>query len=195
MKGKFCLSLFALCALMFGNAIGQERSYGQEQSYGQEPYYLQEGSYVETYSVKKADSFNYLKLGVGGAKGGVGPSIGIGRRFGMEGAAIDVSANWTGSNRTGYFSLPKMLYLSYLTPNCPSSFYYGAGLSFGGIGAKCHTFSGLLAEGAVGYEFQRDSDVKLFAELDFSHGVVPFSSKHGFNGFNPAIAFSVGAGF
>jgi hypothetical protein len=177
MKGKFCLSLLALCALMFGTAIGQE------------------DNYTETYGVRKADSFNYLKLGAGGAKGGVGPAIGIGRRIGMEGAAIDISTNWYGSRKTGYFSLPKMLYLSYLTPNCDSSFYYGGGLSFGGIGSKGHTFSGLLAEAAVGYEFQRDSDVKLFAQLDFSHGIVPFSSKHGFHGFSPAIAFSVGAGF
>ncbi len=177
MKSKFCLSLIALFALMFIQVSAQEENN------------------VETYSVKKADSFNYLKLGAGGARGGVGPSIGIGRRIGMEGAAIDISTNWFGSNKTGYFSLPKMLYLAYLTPNCDSSFYYGAGMSFGGIGSKGHTFSGLLAEAAVGYEFQRDSDVKLFAQLDFSHGMIPFSSKHGFHGFSPAVAFSVGAGF
>ncbi len=177
MKGKFCLSLFALCALWFGTTVGQEEIYTYETS------------------ACTPNSFNYLKLGVGGAKGGVKPSIGIGRRFGMQGAAIDISLNWTGTDTTGYFSLPKMLYLSYLTPCSPTSFYYGAGLSIGRIGSVGHKFSGLLAEAAIGSEMQRDTNMKLFAEIDFSHGLVPFNSKNGFHGFSPAVAFTVGAGF
>jgi hypothetical protein len=177
MKSKFYLSIFALCTCIFGTAVGQEENQ------------------IQKANSATADSFNYLKLGLGGAQGGIKPSIGIGRRFGMEGSAIDVSFNWTGTDTIGYFSLPKMLYLSYLTPCSPTSFYYGAGLSLGRIGSSGHKFSGLLAEAAIGYEMQRDEKIKLFAEIDFSHGLVPFNSKNGFHGFSPALAFTVGAGF
>ncbi len=178
MKGKFYLSLFALCALIFGKAIGQEE-------------YL-----PQLVNSTRGDSFNYLKLGVGGTKNGVGPAIGIGRRFAMESSAIDISANWTGgSDNANYFSLPKMMYLRYLNPGASSSFYYGGGLSLGRIASKDYKFAGLLVEAALGYEMQRDEKFKLFAELDFSHGVVPFNSKNHHSGFVPAIAFTVGAGF
>lgn len=177
MKSKFCFLLIALFGLTFGKVVGQEEY---------QPY--QENCVT-------GDSFNYLKLGAGGTKNGVGPTIGIGRRFALEGSALDISANWTGGSEANYFSLPKMMYLKYLNPGSPSSFYVGGGLSLGRIASKDYKFSGLLAEAAVGYEMQRDEKFKLFAELDFSHGIVPFNCKEHHNGFCPAVAFTIGAGF
>jgi hypothetical protein len=167
---------FVLCVLMISNAVSQEY---QEES---------------VCSIR-CENYNYLKLGAGYFADGMGPVIGLGRRFAFEEAAIDISFNWMGRDKAYYFSSPKMLYLYYLTPFNPSSFYLGGGLGLGAIRGKHDKFSGLLAEASVGYEMRRNTLLRLFAEINFSHGLIPFHSKYKVRGFSPAISFSAGAGF
>lgn len=191
MKTKFILSFLAIYALISSNAFTQE-------AYQTECYCIQEAypkaCQTECSCINVKD-YNFLKLGAGAVRSGVGPCLGIGRRFVMPKAALEISLNWVGNNKYGCFSGPKMLYLSYLNPYSPSSFYIGGGLGLGGIENKHSKFSGLVAEAAAGYEIQRDTPLRLFAEVTLSHGMLPFKSKYRVRNFSPVIAFSVGAGF
>jgi hypothetical protein len=176
MKTKFILSFFAIYALISSNAFSQEE-------------------YQTECSCINVENYNFLKLGAGAVTNGAGPCLGFGRRFAMPEAALEISINWMGNDKDGCFSGPKMLYLGYLTPHSPSSFYYGGGLGLGNIKSKHNKFSGLIAEAAAGYEIQRDTPLKLFAEVTLSHGMLPFKSKYRVHSFSPVIVFSVGAGF
>jgi hypothetical protein len=155
--------------------------------------FAEEGQYECSNNPTSYDnSFTYVKLGAGVQKQ-VGPAIGIGRRFGMDDAAVDLSINWMGSHKSGYFSCPKVMYLRYLNPYSPNSLYYGAGLSLGSSGSKNMNFAGLQGELTVGYEMHRCSKFRTFVSLDVSQGIVAFRSKD--NRFAPAAALTFGVGF
>lgn len=141
------------------------------------------------------ENYDYLKLGAGWVDDGIGPSIGIGRRFAIPGSAVDISFNFMGNDKCMYYSVPKMSYLRYLTPYSPSSFYLGGGLGIGKIKSKQYKFSGLLADVIAGIEMHRFTKVKFFAEINLNHGIISFKSKHKLRRFSPAIGFAMGAGF
>lgn len=173
------INFFVFCILTTGYAFSQEYQDDCEQS-------------PDTI---RCENYNYLKLGAGALRSGIGPAIGLGRRIALEEAAIDISLNWADSDKTHYFATPKMLYLHYLNPYSPSSIYLGGGLGLGMIKTKQYKFEGLLAEAAIGYEMHRNTSVRPFAEINLSHGTIPFKSKYRVQSISPAISFSVGAGF
>lgn len=146
----------------------------------------------ESACVSCDNSFSYVKLG-GGVQKRVGPAIGIGRRFGIDDTAVDISINWFGSDKSGYFSCPKVMYLRYLTPDQSKSLYFGAGLSLGSSGSKNIKFAGLLGEVSAGYEMHRSSKFRTFVSLDVSQGIIAFKSKD--NKFAPAASLTFGVGF
>lgn len=172
--------LFTLCFLTSGYAFSQEY---------QDCYYEQNPCSI------RCEDYNYLKIGAGSIGNAIGPSIGLGHRFALEDAAIDISINGCSIDKSEYFATPKMLYLHYLNPFSPSSIYLGGGLGIGTIKTKQHKFEGLLAEACIGYEMHRNTSLRPFLEINFSHGMLPFKTKYRVQEFAPAINFSVGAGF
>lgn len=145
------------------------------------------------------ENFTYIKLGAAAIRMrdfvDFGPAIGIGRRFGHGSSAIDISVNWAGENDLHYFSLPKIMYLRQFSPYSTSSFYLGAGLSYGSMGEHRYQFSGLIGEAAIGYEMFRDQNIRTFVELDVSYGLLPFKSKYNCRDNMPAVALTFGVGF
>lgn len=124
------------------------------------------------------------------------PAIGVGRRYEWTGKAVDISANYAANGHSGhYFSIPKIMYLQYLTPQSNCSPYLGGGLSWGEVRDKHedHKFQGIFAEFAVGYEFQRQSPIRTFVQLDLSQGLL----AHNKRGSTPAptLALTAGIGF
>ena len=65
------------------------------------------------------------------------PGVGLGYRYSINNAtALDVSANYNGSaslDKSYFYTLPKASVYRYVSPKANSSFYYGAGLAFGGV--------------------------------------------------------------
>ena len=144
-------------------------------------------------------NFTYLKMGGGlvsiGSNISSGPSLSLGRRFERGAMAIDISLNGTFWGRSTYYATPKMLYLHYFDHQQPACFYAGGGLSYGGVVSKDshRPFHGILAEGALGYEWNRHTTIRTFVELDISQGILPISSRHSI--MAPGIAFTCGVGF
>lgn len=150
-----------------------------------------------------SDCFWYVKLGGGGIEihKRWGAAIGVGRRFECEGAAIDISANWTGaegstsSSRSWYWSAPRALYLIYDDPFCDRSWYYGPGISWGQVSRRDghKKMLGIFIDGAVGYEVMRDSAIRAFAQLDISQPILSATKRGSLPG--PLIMLSAGVGF
>jgi len=125
------------------------------------------------------------------------PGLGIGyRRLAGNGAA-DISFNGIGraEHRSGrvYWSAPKATYIHYLMPNAKKSPYLGAGLAWGGVGAKHQHFVGIIPSVTTGYEFVRKSTVLGFAELNISQPALSVYREGAFPG--PMAECTVGMGF
>jgi hypothetical protein len=154
----------------------------------------------ETCSPSSYSAYTYFKIG-----GGVlsvkdwkdpMPAIGVGRRFEWGTKAVDISANYSIAGKHGhYFSIPKIMYLQYLTPYADCSPYLEGGLSWGELHnkRKDQKFQGVFGELAVGYEFHRHSPIRTFIQLDLSQGLLA-NNKHGSTPA-PALALSAGIGF
>jgi hypothetical protein len=132
-----------------------------------------------------AKSFTYLRMGVTDTvpttnSVHIVPGLGVGHRISTGDGAVDVSANYTrgqwakGENASTYFyTLPKASYLHYLSPAKHSSLYAGAGLAFGGLRNKDGAeFTGLIPSATVGYEMNRNADVRSFVQLDVSQPAI-----------------------
>ena len=154
----------------------------------------------EEYCPSSCHAYTYFKMG--GAFLSVKdwkdlmPAIGVGHRREWCGKAIDVSANYSVAGKHGhYFSIPKIMYLQYFTPEADCSPYLGGGLSWGELRnkRKGQNFQGVFGELAAGYEFQRHSPIHTFVQLDLSQGLLA-NKKHGSTPA-PAIALTAGIGF
>lgn len=154
----------------------------------------------EVYSPSDYHGYTYFKMGGSFLSmkdwKDLMPAIGVGHRREWDGKAIDVSANYSIAGKHGhYFSLPKIMYLQYLSPYADCSPYLGGGLSWGELRNKHkgQNFQGIFGELAVGYEFQRHCPIHTFVQLDLSQGLLA-NKKHGSTPA-PAIALMAGIGF
>lgn len=166
--------------------------------------------YTEKKPVK--DSFGYVRLGVSD-KDAVHtfetiPGLGLGYRYSLEHAAVDFSANYTSQiigskiNDTYFYTVPKVSYLRYVSEDSkPESFYYGAGLSFGGVKkTAANSFQGLIPSATVGYEMNRQQTFHSFVQLDVSQPATSLTTanEHFVSFANlpgPLAEVSVGLGF
>jgi hypothetical protein len=160
---------------------------------------------LTTVSLSKK-SFGYVRLGVSDNDAvhtfETIPGLGLGYRYGMKDSAIDVSANYTNQivgssiNDTYFYTAPKATYLRYISEDTQAeSFYYGAGLAWGGVKKVAEeSFSGVLAVATAGYEMHRTATFHSFAQLDVSQPVarnaISFKNLPG-----PLAEVSVGLGF
>ena len=150
-----------------------------------------------------------VKLGAANINGphshsNVAPVIELAKRFDVNNAAIELSARYSHANTDNqdsmFYSLPKITYLAFYTPNCVNSFFYGGGLSwsktrhYNSVNTNnTASFQGLYAEGVVGYEMHRDKKIKTTLELNVSQPVLA-SSQHGRNP-GPSVFATLGFGF
>lgn len=144
------------------------------------------------------EQFKYVKLG-----GGIftypdcmaGPAVSLGWRFQEENHALDISANYAGISRSFMVTLPKAVYLQYLNPNSKKSMYVGGGLSFGWMNqhSSKKSFTGLMAEFVVGYDFNRFGKTKLFTELTITQSMLKVSHKNRYQA--PVMTVTCGVGF
>ena len=144
------------------------------------------------------DQLTYVKLGgaflASGDTAELCPAIGIGKRYQWNEHAVDLSANFSGGENDHYYaSLPKILYLHYLTPSADLSPYFGGGLSYGAMKANRRRFEGIFIEGAAGIEFQRQCPIRTFIQLDISYGAIS-ASRRGSTP-PPAILLTAGVGY
>lgn len=144
---------------------------------------------------------NYIRLGAGSvdpsSEGRIGPSLHLGRRYETEENAVDISVNWVRPSKDRmYISAPKVMYLSFLTPHCDRSFYWGAGLSLGFLrvdDVEEKKFDGLYAEGSIGYELLRRSNMRAGVQVDVSQGLLAFDEHGSYP--SPVVECSLGIGF
>lgn len=150
-----------------------------------------------------------LKMGIANIYGSqsshvISPSIALAKRFEIPQAAIEVSMQYAGvendHRESDHFSLPKIMYLKFHTPDNPNTIYYGGGLSWSEVEqtdshnpANNGHFEGIFLEGALGYEIHRDQKIRTTFELNISQPVVA-SSRQGTHP-GPSIFASIGFGF
>jgi len=146
-------------------------------------------------------AYNYLKIGAGapslGQNGGIGPILGIGRRMELCENGIDVSAmvGYAPGNRVAFYSLPRIMYLLFCDPFACQSFYYGGGLSWGGLyhDRADRWFHGVQLELAAGYEMMRNSCRRAFWEVGLVQPLIPASRSGCFP--TPSLNFTFNLGF
>ncbi|MDP1608413.1 MAG: hypothetical protein Q8L98_03755 [Chlamydiales bacterium] len=140
------------------------------------------------------------------------PGVGVGYRRGAV-SAIDVSVGLsTKKEETGsesiQWSFPKMTFLRYLTPNRTSSFYFGAGLNWGGVYQYIsadenipeaedtkRAFVGLSPLACIGYELNHNTQQawRSFFEFEVSQPAISVMQVGELPG--PIAQLSVGLGF
>ena len=124
-------------------------------------------------------SFWYVRLGYGSILGEdprVGPAFGLGYRVEVRSLAVDVSffnlqlTQHQGSSTGTAGSLLKIEPLLLMKPWANASAYAGGGISYGGTDLLNRSGgwhgSGLQGELTVGYEFVRDSSLRVFVQAD-----------------------------
>ncbi len=141
----------------------------------------------------EADTLWYARLGYGLTNGGgssaAGPAFGFGYRYELDALGIDLSfinlALATSKQRDAYGSQNdetnvsgswiRLLAYYFAGGKASSSFYAGAGLSWGGAavtdGAVVYSGSGMQGEVSLGFEVLRSSTIRLFVQAD---GTFPF---------------------
>lgn len=158
-------------------------------------------------------SFSYVRLGLGDKDAAhtfeTIPGLGLGYRYALENAAIDVSANYTSQvvgskvHHNYFYTVPKVSYLRYVSSDLAAqSIYYGAGLAWGGVrkSADLTSFQGFIPNATVGYEMNRNQTFHSFVQLDVSQPIASVSrSNDNFISFahlpGPLAEVSVGLGF
>jgi hypothetical protein len=129
-----------------------------------------------------------VRLGAGSLsaldeKGPLTPILGLGRRYEIGRSAVEVSGTYAYTEsddlpgehvESYYYSIPKILYLNYAQPNDNACFFYGAGLSWGGVtNHKLNSkFRGILGDFALGYEMQRNSPMRALLQLDVAQPLI-----------------------
>lgn len=172
--------------------------------------------------------FNYIKLGYGiiSTRRSIdhykkdrlsdAPTIAIGRRYFYDDCAIDISASFgfkkDGGVNSYYYTLPKVLYLKYLSHDQPNSLYVGGGASWNGVrtgvsvlrekrwgneiyqfkSREYNHFQGIALEAVLGYEMARTRDYRSFVELNVGQPLISAYIKNGNPG--PSIQLSFGLG-
>jgi hypothetical protein len=151
------------------------------------------------------------------------PGLGLGYRRGQA-SAIDISLSVShikdGKDEATYWAFPKMSYLRYFSPKKASSFYAGAGLTWGGVILRngnevvIHeiineeegdqqfeaevlsrtSFFGIIPTACIGYEANRkEGSWRSFMQLEVSQPILAVAKKGAFPG--PVAEFSVGLGY
>jgi hypothetical protein len=151
-------------------------------------------SYVY-FKIQMADQF-------GTSKNLTMPGMGLGYRHSLDLAScIDISGTYSGqfsSDENYFYAVPKVSYLRYASPLKLASFYYGAGLGWGGIQNKQKSFQGIIPTLTLGIEMGRGQKWKSLFQLDISQPLFEFKSftKASVNTFSgPAAEVSAGYGF
>lgn len=148
---------------------------------------------VTRYESNNPGNLYQIKLGAGIAQSGKHnasmPLISVGKRYEVGDAAIEISTAWgthksDSGFKTIFFSLPKITYLVFVNPNSSDSIYYGGGFSWGSIVQKGPRnliektyFTGIFAEGTLGYELHRTTAIRTMVELSLSQPLVANSKR------------------
>jgi hypothetical protein len=150
-------------------------------------------------------SYGYVRMGISDPdainKVEALPGLGLGYRFAVPSASVDVSANYTRQLGTEnyFYTVPKVSYLRYATPAKEQSFYYGAGLAWGGLKRGEETsFEGLVPSATIGYELNRNATWRSFVQLDVSQPTVKTIAWNEYSVDNlpaPIAEASFGLGF
>lgn len=152
------------------------------------------------------------------------PGLGLGYRRG-EASALDISFSMSQIRNEGqnsiFWAFPKMSYLRYFSPKKASSFYLGAGLTWGGLSfrhqpvvnvdltnidqayadeeiieapRKKTFFFGIIPTACVGYESNRqEASWRSFVQLEVSQPTLAVTNSGPFPG--PVAELSVGLGY
>ena len=113
----------------------------------------------------------------------IAPLLTWGIRAVEGGNGVDIGATFSGIVNSGKswmfaYQAPKLTYLTYVTPKESSSLYYGLGGSWGGIHAQDSHFDGILANGSIGYELNRNKNIRSVMQMELGYPVLPIA-KHG----------------
>ncbi len=152
------------------------------------------------------------------------PGLGIGYRRGTA-TALDISFSTSHirnqEEESTFWAFPKMSYLRYFSPKKTSSFYLGAGLTWGGLSYRHKAsavqtvsegdqtseeiaitetqrektfFFGIIPTACVGYESNRQEAAwRSFVQLEVSQPTLAVKNSGPFPG--PVAEFSVGLGY
>jgi len=119
---------------------------------------------------ESATNLAYMRLGAGNGihtrQGiGGGPLLGAGYRAEVRDWGVDIGASLTipSSERNVAFTNARFALqgMRFMTPRQVNSIYYGGGPAVG-VGGGI----GVDATGVIGYEFARDTPLRMFAQLD-----------------------------
>jgi hypothetical protein len=155
-------------------------------------------------------SFGYVRMGIADSDVRTVetlPGLGAGYRLDLRSGAVDFSANYTRQSvqdeETNYFyTVPKVSYLRYWNPASSTSFYYGAGLAWGGLKNEATDFMGLVPNASIGYEMNRNASWRSFVQFDVSQPAIALDTKSPKTLYasvsdlpGPLLEASVGVGF
>ena len=152
---------------------------------------------------KQKDSFYYLRFAAAETNitdpQQVVPGLGLGYRRVTTDYGLDISISGLGKGKSKnsqyLWNIPKVTYLRYLSPESEKTFYYGAGLSWGGIARGNNSyFIGIIPSFALGYELTHNTKILNFVELDISQPLISVATK-GKGNYSPVFEFYVGTGF
>lgn len=196
MKKKLATALFSIATALFADeALIEQPSAALPQ--------IEVTPVVEKLST--TSSYGYVRLGVADNDAihtvQTIPSLGIGYRYAVTSAVIDLSATYTREPGDANFSytVPNISYLRYFSPAKEQSFYYGVGLAWGGMRQDgIDTFQGLIPSATVGYELNRDTSWRSFVQLVVSQPAVIVAAWDVYSVSNlpaPLAEVSFGLGF
>ena len=157
----------------------------------------------------------YVQMGASALPDGkdytVAPSLTVGWLFKENNTGVDISVDaaylekekqkknedddtyWEKHDHYYSFSLPKVMLMHFVNPNTMGP-YFGLGGSFNTKQTPKSKFSGLAANGVVGYNLQTGK--KLLCKTQAGVGMPALAiSKKGENVFRPAFELSLGLGF
>ncbi|MEN9654656.1 MAG: hypothetical protein RL235_768 [Chlamydiota bacterium] len=219
MKKKIATTILSLVAV-YGSAQESTTELTSQSSARPTPI---EVTILPTEERLPKQGFSYLRAtAMPTAEVGFAPGLAYGYRLHSGRSALDLSVGFSGgtkSHSSAYsFTLPKANYLFYLDPKQDASAYFGGGLAYtimhgtkrvevanncdncdidydfgGGHYYETSSFSGLVANAAVGYEMMRGERFCSFVQCDINQPVVAASTQGKFPG--PSIEFSIGAGW
>lgn len=159
-----------------------------------------------------ADNLKYLTLGYGGitARGNAatGPAFAVGYRKELDRIALDIAMTFllgkdTDVNDGVTLAIPRLMALWNQSPTKDSTFYYGAGVSYGFSwigkgdfgGAPDYTGNGMQLNAAAGYAAFRSSTIRLFLQLDSTFPLYRSSASATDTGWSPSAMFTLGIGW
>lgn len=141
----------------------------------------------------EAHNFNrrfipYVKLGPDLLNVGLTPNLGLGIRSESNNDAVDLSISYSskvlqgaeGEEKREYqIFFPKLQYQRFLNPTSPSTFFYGAGGSWGAMKSETadKEFAGLYGDFCVGYEKGRDSFIRQIVQCNLTQPLLSYYQK------------------